>query len=82
MHFRNISTEVVIITPNDNHGYKSKSNVLCSSQVYKENQLFYYIDGYDVSKSNWMRYVNPAYSSESQNLIACQYKVILVKIYF
>lgn len=43
--------------------------------MYKENQLFYYIDGYDVSKSNWMRYVNPAYSSESQNLIACQYKV-------
>ncbi|XP_024085578.1 PR domain zinc finger protein 1 isoform X2 [Cimex lectularius] len=48
-------------------------------RVYKENQLFYYIDGYDVSKSNWMRYVNPAYSSESQNLIACQYKM---SIYF
>lgn len=44
-------------------------------QVYKNNELFYYIDGYDVQKSNWMRYVNPAYSSESQNLIACQYKV-------
>lgn len=26
-----------------------------------------------------MRYVNPAYSSESQNLIACQYKM---NIYF
>ncbi|XP_075233538.1 uncharacterized protein LOC142331482 isoform X2 [Lycorma delicatula] len=49
------------------------------SKVYKDNQLFYYIDGYDVSKSNWMRYVNPAYSSESQNLIACQYKM---NIYF
>lgn len=46
-------------------------------QVYKNNELFYYIDGYDVQKSNWMRYVNPAYSSESQNLIACQYKVKL-----
>lgn len=45
------------------------------AQVYKNNELFYYIDGYDVQKSNWMRYVNPAYSSESQNLIACQYKV-------
>jgi len=44
-------------------------------QVYKNNELFYYIDGYDVQKSNWMRYVNPAYSSESQNLIACQCKV-------
>ena len=43
--------------------------------MYKNNELFYYIDGYDVQKSNWMRYVNPAYSSESQNLIACQYKV-------
>ncbi|XP_039293933.1 PR domain zinc finger protein 1 isoform X2 [Nilaparvata lugens] len=48
-------------------------------RVYKDNQLFYYIDGYDVAKSNWMRYVNPAYSSESQNLIACQYKM---DIYF
>ncbi|XP_015518943.1 PR domain zinc finger protein 1 [Neodiprion lecontei] len=48
-------------------------------RVYKNNELFYYIDGYDVQKSNWMRYVNPAYSSESQNLIACQYKT---NIYF
>lgn len=46
-------------------------------QVYKENELFYYIDGFDVAKSNWMRYVNPAYSSESQNLIACQYKMCI-----
>ncbi|XP_033219465.1 PR domain zinc finger protein 1-like [Belonocnema kinseyi] len=48
-------------------------------RVYKDNELFYYIDGYDVQKSNWMRYVNPAYSSESQNLIACQYQT---HIYF
>lgn len=48
-------------------------------QIYKDNELFYYIDGYDESKANWMRYVNPAYSSESQNLIACQYKM---NIYF
>jgi hypothetical protein len=48
---------------------------LFGSQVYKDNELFYYMDGYDTSKSNWMRYVNPAYSSVSQNLIACQYKV-------
>ncbi|XP_065201823.1 PR domain zinc finger protein 1-like isoform X2 [Planococcus citri] len=43
-------------------------------RVYKDNELYYYIDGYDVSKSNWMRYVNPAYSSEAQNLIAYQYE--------
>ncbi|XP_049942801.1 PR domain zinc finger protein 1-like [Schistocerca serialis cubense] len=48
-------------------------------KVYKDNELYYYMDGYDVSKSNWMRFVNPAYSSESQNLIACQYKM---NIYF
>ncbi|XP_066143195.1 PR domain zinc finger protein 1 isoform X2 [Euwallacea fornicatus] len=48
-------------------------------RIYKDNELFYYIDGYDISKANWMRYVNPAYSSESQNLIACQYKM---NIYF
>jgi len=47
--------------------------------VYNNSELFYYIDGYDVNKANWMRYVNPAYSSESQNLIACQYKM---NIYF
>lgn len=48
-------------------------------RIYKNNELFYYIDGFDVQKSNWMRYVNPAYSSESQNLIACQYQM---NIYF
>jgi hypothetical protein len=53
----------------------SSAYVLLVSQVYKDNELFYYMDGYDTSKSNWMRYVNPAYSSASQNLIACQYKV-------
>ncbi|CAH0776846.1 unnamed protein product [Bemisia tabaci] len=50
-----------------------------SSTKDRDNQLFYYIDGYDVTKSNWMRYVNPAYSAQSQNLIACQYKM---DIYF
>ncbi|XP_068903712.1 PR domain zinc finger protein 1 isoform X1 [Tenebrio molitor] len=49
------------------------------TKIYKDNELYYYIDGYDTSKANWMRYVNPAYSSESQNLIACQYKM---NIYF
>ncbi|GJQ82489.1 putative metal ion binding protein [Trypoxylus dichotomus] len=48
-------------------------------RIYKDNELYYYIDGFDTSKANWMRFVNPAYSSESQNLIACQYKM---NIYF
>ena len=47
--------------------------------MYNNSEVFYYIDGYDTAKANWMRYVNPAYSSESQNLIACQYKM---NIYF
>ncbi|XP_072394263.1 PR domain zinc finger protein 1 isoform X2 [Diabrotica undecimpunctata] len=49
------------------------------NKLYKDNELYYYIDGFDTSKANWMRYVNPAYSGESQNLIACQYKM---NIYF
>ncbi|XP_023316193.1 PR domain zinc finger protein 1 [Trichogramma pretiosum] len=48
-------------------------------RIYQNNELCYYIDGYDVQKANWMRYVNPAYSTESQNLIACQYEM---NIYF
>uniref|UniRef100_A0A1B6C4A5 PR domain zinc finger protein 1 n=1 Tax=Clastoptera arizonana TaxID=38151 RepID=A0A1B6C4A5_9HEMI len=48
-------------------------------KVYKDNQLYYYIDGFDITKANWMRYVNPAYSTQSQNLIACQHKM---NIYF
>ena len=38
----------------------------------KEQDDFYYIDGFDVDKANWMRYVNAAFSAESQNLVACQ----------
>jgi len=41
-------------------------------RVYKGNEHCYYLDGFDTSKANWMRYVNPAHSAESQNLIACQ----------
>ncbi|XP_018563210.1 PR domain zinc finger protein 1 isoform X3 [Anoplophora glabripennis] len=54
-------------------------NSCLDNKIYKDNELYYYIDGFDTSKANWMRYVNPAYSSESQNLIACQYKM---NIYF
>ncbi|XP_025017323.1 uncharacterized protein LOC107365380 [Tetranychus urticae] len=41
-------------------------------RVYRDKNEYDYIDGYNVSKANWMRYVNPAFSSESQNLVACQ----------
>ncbi|KAL1416225.1 hypothetical protein MTO96_006483 [Rhipicephalus appendiculatus] len=43
-------------------------------RVYDGPDSFHYVDGFDVSKANWMRYVNPAYSSENQNLVACQVK--------
>ncbi|RWS31652.1 PR domain zinc finger protein 1-like protein, partial [Leptotrombidium deliense] len=48
-------------------------------RVYNDENDYHYIDGYEVSKANWMRYVNPAYSSESQNLVACQ---VRQQIYF
>ncbi|XP_014680286.1 PREDICTED: PR domain zinc finger protein 1-like, partial [Priapulus caudatus] len=47
--------------------------------VYNGTELYHYIDGFDTNRSNWMRYVNPAHSLASQNLIACQYKL---DIYF
>ncbi|XP_077538527.1 PR domain zinc finger protein 1 isoform X2 [Haemaphysalis longicornis] len=43
-------------------------------RVYDGPESFHYVDGFDVAKANWMRYVNPAYSSENQNLVACQVK--------
>lgn len=37
-----------------------------------EDGDFFYVDGADPERSNWMRFVNPAYSSGTQNLVACQ----------
>ncbi|KAK5854834.1 hypothetical protein PBY51_004992 [Eleginops maclovinus] len=42
------------------------------AEIYSSGQLQNFIDGYDVHRSNWMRYVNPAHSSPEQNLVACQ----------
>ncbi|KAJ7999969.1 hypothetical protein DPEC_G00199950 [Dallia pectoralis] len=42
------------------------------AEIYKGGQLHHFIDGYDVQRSNWMRYVNPARSLSEQNLVACQ----------
>ncbi|UXI22477.1 hypothetical protein NH340_JMT08420 [Sarcoptes scabiei] len=47
------------------------------TNLYENN--YFYIDGADPNESNWMRYVNPAYSSTAQNLVACQ---INREIYF
>ncbi|CAG0923247.1 unnamed protein product [Notodromas monacha] len=58
---------------------KFTPGTMCQKRRNKENELYFYVDGFDVTKANWMRYVNPAYSSEAQNLIACQYKM---NIYF
>ncbi|CAN9504227.1 unnamed protein product [Ophioblennius macclurei] len=41
-------------------------------RIYSGGQLQHFIDGYDVQRSNWMRYVNPARSLAEQNLVACQ----------
>uniref|UniRef100_A0A8D3BFN4 PR domain zinc finger protein 1 n=1 Tax=Scophthalmus maximus TaxID=52904 RepID=A0A8D3BFN4_SCOMX len=41
-------------------------------RIYGGGQLQNFLDGYDVHRSNWMRYVNPARSMAEQNLVACQ----------
>uniref|UniRef100_A0A8C6WLH5 PR domain zinc finger protein 1 n=1 Tax=Neogobius melanostomus TaxID=47308 RepID=A0A8C6WLH5_9GOBI len=41
-------------------------------RIYSGGQLHHFVDGYDVQRSNWMRYVNPARSGAEQNLVACQ----------
>nr|XP_020508096.1 PR domain zinc finger protein 1-like isoform X2 [Labrus bergylta] len=41
-------------------------------RIYSGGQLQNFVDGYDVHRSNWMRYVNPARSAAEQNLVACQ----------
>ncbi|KAK2886866.1 hypothetical protein Q8A67_015094 [Cirrhinus molitorella] len=42
------------------------------AEIYSGGHLHHFIDGYDVHRSNWMRYVNPARSLAEQNLVACQ----------
>ncbi|XP_061839137.1 PR domain zinc finger protein 1 isoform X1 [Nerophis lumbriciformis] len=41
-------------------------------RIYSNGHLQNFVDGYDVHRSNWMRYVNPARSLAEQNLVACQ----------
>ncbi|XP_039510203.1 PR domain zinc finger protein 1 isoform X2 [Pimephales promelas] len=42
------------------------------AEIYSGGHLHHFIDGYDVQRSNWMRFVNPARSGAEQNLVACQ----------
>ncbi|XP_013997446.1 PR domain zinc finger protein 1 isoform X2 [Salmo salar] len=42
------------------------------AEIYNGRQLYHFIDGYDLQRSNWMRYVNPAHLLSEQNLVACQ----------
>ncbi|XP_061597070.1 PR domain zinc finger protein 1 isoform X2 [Cololabis saira] len=42
------------------------------AEIYNGGKLQHFIDGYDVHRSNWMRYVNPARYPAEQNLVACQ----------
>ncbi|CAN0296759.1 unnamed protein product [Lampetra planeri] len=42
-------------------------------RIYRHGELQHFVDGWDVSRSNWMRFVNPARSRREQNLVACQH---------
>lgn len=48
-------------------------------KVFKNNNVYQFLDNSDVTRSNWMHYTNFAYTAAQQNLIACQ---IDFNIYF
>ncbi|KAG7474984.1 PR domain zinc finger protein 1 [Solea senegalensis] len=41
-------------------------------RIYADKEFHHFVDGLDETRSNWMRYVNPAHSAAEQNLAACQ----------
>uniref|UniRef100_A0A3P9MDT9 PR domain zinc finger protein 1 n=1 Tax=Oryzias latipes TaxID=8090 RepID=A0A3P9MDT9_ORYLA len=41
-------------------------------RIYADGDFHHFVDGLDETRSNWMRYVNPARSAAEQNLAACQ----------
>ncbi|XP_019719430.1 PR domain zinc finger protein 1a [Hippocampus comes] len=41
-------------------------------RIYADGNFHHFVDGLDESRSNWMRYVNPAHSAAEQNVAACQ----------
>uniref|UniRef100_A0A3Q2GNT5 PR domain zinc finger protein 1 n=1 Tax=Cyprinodon variegatus TaxID=28743 RepID=A0A3Q2GNT5_CYPVA len=41
-------------------------------RIFVDGEFHHFVDGLDETRSNWMRYVNPAKSAAEQNLAACQ----------
>ncbi|KAM6909915.1 PR domain zinc finger protein 1a [Xenentodon cancila] len=41
-------------------------------RIYEDGEFHHFVDGLEETRSNWMRYVNPAHSAAEQNLAACQ----------
>ncbi|XP_024917531.1 PR domain zinc finger protein 1a isoform X2 [Cynoglossus semilaevis] len=41
-------------------------------RIHADGEFHHIVDGLDETRSNWMRYVNPAHSATEQNLAACQ----------
>ncbi|XP_051262537.1 PR domain zinc finger protein 1a [Dicentrarchus labrax] len=41
-------------------------------RIFADEEFHHFVDGLDETRSNWMRYVNPAHSAAEQNLAACQ----------
>ncbi|XP_037080446.1 PR domain zinc finger protein 1-like isoform X1 [Pollicipes pollicipes] len=54
--------------------YPHRWESIARHQVYTSKDDYYFLDACDTRKSNWMRYVNPAFSPDSQNLVACQHE--------
>ncbi|XP_060776261.1 histone-lysine N-methyltransferase PRDM9-like [Neoarius graeffei] len=46
--------------------------------IYKSSQCEEYIDAKNEMYANWMRYVNCAYNDEEQNLVAFQYRGVIL----
>ncbi|XP_022647630.1 PR domain zinc finger protein 1-like isoform X2 [Varroa jacobsoni] len=67
------------VPPDANRKYFWRVYSSASAEDGSHCSDYHYIDGFDVTKANWMRYVSPAYSSAKQNLVACQLRG---KIYF
>lgn len=60
------------VIPTDGTGSGEATPAPASAASFAAECEYHYIDGADPEQSNWMRYVNPAYSSGAQNLVACQ----------
>jgi len=42
-------------------------------QLFKKGQPSHFVDAEEKTASNWMRYVNSAYTEEEKNLVAVQF---------